>query len=71
MMSRFVCSLGAWEIEDSLPLLPLAGDVIGQAAGAAYRMDSSPVQFRIEGDSLVVRASDIEAGRPLFAREQN
>lgn len=30
-----------------------------------------PVQFRIEGDSLVVRASDIEAGRPLFARDQN
>lgn len=30
-----------------------------------------PVQFRIEGDSLVVRASDIEAGRPLFARNQN
>jgi uncharacterized membrane protein len=30
-----------------------------------------PVQFRIEGDSLVVRAADIEAGRPLFARNQN
>ncbi|MBI5083343.1 MAG: DUF2318 domain-containing protein [Acidobacteria bacterium] len=30
-----------------------------------------PIQFRIEGDSLVVRASDIEAGRPLFARNQN
>lgn len=30
-----------------------------------------PVQFRTESDSLVVRASDIEAGRPLFARNQN
>lgn len=30
-----------------------------------------PVQFRIEGDSLVVRALDIEAGRALFARNQN
>lgn len=30
-----------------------------------------PVQFRIEGDSLVVRAADIEAGRPLFTRTQN
>ena len=30
-----------------------------------------PVQFRTEGDSLVVRASDIETGRPLFARNQN
>ena len=30
-----------------------------------------PVQFKIEGDSLVVRASDIETGRPLFARNQN
>jgi uncharacterized membrane protein len=30
-----------------------------------------PVQFRIDGDSLVVRAVDIEAGRPLFARIQN
>jgi uncharacterized membrane protein len=30
-----------------------------------------PVQFRIDGDSLVVRAADIEAGRPLFARTQN
>jgi uncharacterized membrane protein len=30
-----------------------------------------PVQFRIDGDSLVVRAADIEAGRPLFARNQN
>ena len=30
-----------------------------------------PVQFRIDGDSLVVRAVDIEAGRPLFARNQN
>lgn len=27
-----------------------------------------PVQFRIDGGSLVVRAADIEAGRPLFAR---
>lgn len=30
-----------------------------------------PVQFRIDGDSLVVRAADIEAGRPLFARIRN
>ena len=30
-----------------------------------------PVQFRIDGGSLVVRAADIEAGRPLFARNQN
>ena len=30
-----------------------------------------PVQFRIDGDSLLVRAADIEAGRPLFARIQN
>jgi uncharacterized membrane protein len=30
-----------------------------------------PVQFRIDGDSLLVRAADIEAGRPLFARNHN
>jgi uncharacterized membrane protein len=30
-----------------------------------------PVQFRIDGDSVVVIAADIQAGRPLFARSQN
>lgn len=30
-----------------------------------------PIAFRTNGDSLVVRAADIEAGRPLFARNQN
>ncbi len=30
-----------------------------------------PVPFRIEGDSLVVRAADIESGRPLFAKNSN
>ena len=30
-----------------------------------------PVQFRIDRDLLVVRAADIEAGRPLFAEHQN
>jgi len=27
-----------------------------------------PVPFRIKGDFVVVRAADIDAGRPLFAR---
>lgn len=30
-----------------------------------------PIQFRIDGGSLVVRAADIEAGRLLLARNQN
>jgi hypothetical protein len=40
--------------------------------GATLRVEKDctpvPVPFRIEGDSIVVRAEDIDAGRPLFAR---
>lgn len=45
------------------------------AKGAALPKEKDctplPVQFRIDGDSIVVSAGDIQAGRPLFARSQN
>ena len=47
--------------------------LLAEGATLAKEKDCTPVpvQFRIDGDSLLVRAADIEAGRPLFARNQN
>ena len=47
--------------------------ILEEGATLSNEKDCTPVPviFRIEADSLVVRAADIEAGRPLFARNQN